>query len=180
MTCYPQTEHAWARLCQAETHIRFSFLYGVKAPAGMDLMEFCSRRLGNRAEESQLTVRPSPGVAEGSEGRRVSPTRWCTFWVQEARQAPCRSQRRVFCCMEHPLGLEEVTSPEDRFLLIVSWLLRQQLLQKKALRVTDRARGSQRREKRVKSKGPGQPRLVEVCHYSCRTATCCGVLDRHT
>jgi hypothetical protein len=37
-----------------ETHIRFSFLYWVKAPAGMDLMEFCSRRLEKRAEKSQL------------------------------------------------------------------------------------------------------------------------------
>lgn len=37
-----------------ETHIRFSFLYWMKAPAGMDLMEFCSRRLEERAKKGQL------------------------------------------------------------------------------------------------------------------------------
>lgn len=59
----------WAHFSPAETHIRFSFLYWVKAPAGMDLMEFCSRRLGNRAENSQLTIHPATSGCWGPRGQ---------------------------------------------------------------------------------------------------------------
>lgn len=52
--------------------MRFSFLYGVKAPAGMARMEFCSRRLGSRADRSQLATHPSTGGADGGGDGVVS------------------------------------------------------------------------------------------------------------
>lgn len=95
------------------------------------MMEFCSRRLGNRAEESPLAVHPPPGGAEGFEDRRVPPGRWCTFWVKEARQAPSRSQRRCSAAWGTRPGLEEVTCPEDPAPAHRKLASRQQLLQKK-------------------------------------------------
>jgi hypothetical protein len=55
------------------THMRFSFLYCVKAPAGMDLMEFCSRRLENKAEKSLLspTCQQGPPRASVFSGPRT-------------------------------------------------------------------------------------------------------------